>query len=360
MNYTQKVYKLDTKGKERVLHIYTSGAELIQESGLIDGAKVEHRKICTGKNIGKSNETTPEEQAIFQAKSKVVEKLSEGYFLTIEEAKSIKVVMPMLADDYKTKKLKVDWLNCYVQPKLDGMRCLVIVENGNVRLMSRAGKDIVTMQHIIDVIKPTLTPKSNYILDGELYAHGLSFQDNMRLLKKVRPGETEKVCYHIYDIVSVKPFINRYNLAKLVVKTYSSESIKLVDTVQIGSEQDLLVENNNFILQGYEGTMVRHGLLGYESNKRSINLLKYKSFQDIALFIIDVLPNEANPLHGTPVFELNGKQFKAGVKMSHEEREDLLTNRVDYIGKVGEIRYFELSEEGIPRFPVFLGIRLDK
>ena len=73
-----------------------------------------------------------------------------------------------------------------------------------------------------------------------------------------------------------------------------------------------------------------------------------------------ITPNEANPLHGTPHFELRGKSFKSGVKMSYEDREDLLQNKNKYIGKTAEIRFFEYSENGIPRFPVMVGIRLDK
>lgn len=358
--FSEKVYKLDSKGKERVLHVWTQNGDLNQESGLLEGSKTLHSKTCTPKNVGKSNETTAQEQAILQAKSKIEEKLTEGYFRTLQEANSTEVILPMLADDYKEKSKKINWLQTYVQPKLDGMRCLIIVKNGQVRLLSRAGKDIITMQHIIDAIKPMITPTSNYILDGELYAHGLNFQENMRLLKKVRPGETEKICYNIYDIVSVKPFIERFSFAKLVVGKCNSPLIKLVETVQIASEQDLTVDHIRFLGMGYEGTMVRHGDSGYESNKRSSSLLKYKDFKDICLPIVDITPNEANPLHGTPVFELGDKQFKSGLKMSHAEREEFLTNRANHIGKAAELRFFEYSEDGIPRFPVMVGFREDK
>ncbi len=358
--FSEKVYKLDSKGKERVLHVWTQNGDLNQESGLLEGSKTLHSKTCTPKNVGKSNETTAQEQAILQAKSKIEEKLTEGYFRTLQEANSTEVILPMLADDYKEKSKKINWLQVYLQPKLDGMRCLIIVKNGQVRLLSRAGKDIITMQHIIDAIKPMITATSNYILDGELYAHGLNFQENMRLLKKVRPGETEKICYNIYDIVSVKPFIERFSFAKLVVEKCNSPLIKLVETIQIASEQDLTVDHSRFLGMGYEGTMVRHGDTGYESNKRSSSLLKYKDFQDISLPIVDITPNEANRFHGTPVFELGGKQFKAGLKMSHAEREEFLTNRTNHIGRTAELRFFEYSEEGIPRFPVMVGFREDK
>ena len=46
--------------------------------------------------------------------------------------------------------------------------------------------------------------------------------------------------------------------------------------------------------------------------------------------------------------------------MSHQEKEEMLSNKDEYIGKTAEIRYFEESEDGIPRFPVMVGIRLDK
>jgi len=356
MNFSQKLYKLDSKQKARILHIYTENSTLIQESGLIDGTKVKHEKICTGKNIGKSNQTTPEEQAILQAKSKMEEKLSEGYFLTIEEAKSIKVVMPMLALSYNDEKSKIKWVNhVYISPKMDGMRCHIVVENGTIKLMSRAGKEIVTMQHIHDAIKHIISPTSNFILDGELYYHG-SFQENMRLIKKVRPGETEKVCFVMYDIVSTKLYIDRFNFAKLIVDKCKSDVIKLVETIQISSEADLIMHHKDWLSKGFEGSMLRHSPdEGYQSNARSKYLLKYKDFQDTTLPITDITSNDANPLHGTPWFELNGETFKAGCKLSHIEREDLLTNKDKYIGLQARLRYFEKSETGVPRFPVFVG-----
>lgn len=356
MEFSQKLYKLDSKQKERVLHIWTLNGDLNQESGLLEGAKVLHTKTCKPKNVGKSNETTSQEQAVLQARSKMEEKLSEGYFLTIEEANSIKVVLPMLAADYKEHNNKIKWVDqVFSQPKFDGMRCHIVVESGNIRLMSRAGKEITTMQHIIDVIKPIVNPSSSFILDGELYLHGLSFQDNMRLIKKIRPGETEKVCFHMYDIVSAKPYIDRFNFARLVVNKILSPNVILVPTTQIGSEADLLIEHKKNLADGYEGTMIRHTNSGYESNKRSTTLLKYKDFQDTVLPITDITPNDANPLHGTPWFKLNGIDFKAGLRLDHDERKDLLTNKDKYIGLQARIRYFELTDDGIPRFPVFVG-----
>src|SRR6478609_6047858 len=103
------LYKNDSKGKKRIWKIYTKGAELIQEAGLLDGKLVKNAKFCTGKNIGRSNETTPEDQALLELESTWLSKKDEGYFETISEVDSIKVILPMLAKSYGDEKKKVDW-----------------------------------------------------------------------------------------------------------------------------------------------------------------------------------------------------------------------------------------------------------
>lgn len=138
------------------------------------------------------------------------------------------------------------------------------------------------------------------------------------------------------------------------------KNLVLVPSYQIKSEDELKEYHKQFISEGYEGSIIRWGDAPYKINGRSENLLKYKDFLDIALEIKDIIPANQRLTWGVPVFELNGNKFEAGMKYSHAEREDFLTNKSKYIGKVGEIRYFELTDKGIPRFPVMVGIRIDK
>lgn len=84
MKYSKKIYKKDSKGKIRITHVQADNGVVIQESGLLGGALVKHTSTSKPKNIGKTNSTTPEEQAIFEAKAKIEKKLKEGYFESIE------------------------------------------------------------------------------------------------------------------------------------------------------------------------------------------------------------------------------------------------------------------------------------
>lgn len=349
-SFDTKIYKKDSKGKIRVLHVHVNEADLIQESGLVDGKLTIHRSTCTGKNIGRSNETTPEQQAILEATSKIETKMSTGYFKTQQEAEDEVVILPMLANDYNKYKDKVKF-PCYAQPKLDGMRAL----GSGLKIISRKGKDIDTVDHIQQEL--TALGFAGYI-DGELYAHGKNFQENMRLIKKYRAGETEEVKYHVYDMVLNLPFTQREENLKILAR--GCKHIVMVPTYIINDEASLKIMHQKFLSEGYEGTIVRHSNANYGVNKRDQQLLKYKDFIDEVYEVVDVVPSEKNPEQGVVHCKLtDGRTFGCGMKFSHKEREEILVNKADYIGQMSETRFFEFSEDGIPRFPVCHGFRLD-
>jgi DNA ligase-1 len=348
----QRIYKKDSSGKIRYLHISHEGNFVVQESGVVGtNNPVINRSACEAKNVGKSNATTPEHQAMLEARAKLDEKRRLGYFYTIEEAQEkggVDFLLPMLAKDYKKEAKKVKF-PCYVQPKLDGMRSLGTEEH----LISRTGKVIDTLNHI------NLGDLDGCVLDGELYAHGISFQENMKLIKKYRTGETEKVKYHVYDMVMDAPFAERYlTVANLI---QGLNHVELVHTQRIHNEAELIEVHQQYLAQGYEGTMIRHSEEGYAVNKRSSQLLKYKDFIDETYEIVDVIPSESRPEQGVVVcYSVRaGTRFNCGMKFSHESREVILRDKENFIGQTAEVRFFEYTDGGLPRFPVCVGFRID-
>jgi DNA ligase-1 len=353
----RRIYKKDSSGKIRYLEIKNEGGFVVQESGVVGTDNpVINRSACEAKNVGKINATTPETQAELEAQAKITEKLRLGYFNSIEQAQEKggkDFLLPMLAKDYK-KELKKVTFPCYVQPKLDGMRALATEEG----FMSRTGKLIDTLGHI------DLGQFEDLILDGELYAHGVSFQENMKLIKKYRAAETEKVKYHVYDVVMDAPFSARQAVLEELRSSLNDSQIELVHTYKVYSEQEIKDYHIQFVSQGYEGTMIRHSDESYAVNKRSSQLLKYKDFIDATFTVVDIVPSESRPDQGVIVCKITIKgveqTFNCGMKFSHFERKMMLAMKGEYIGQTAEVRFFEYTDGGIPRFPVCVGFRLDK
>ena len=356
------VYKKDTKGKIRFLKIFTKGDKLSQESGLIDGNPILHTKVCKPKNVGKANETSGAQQARKELVAKVNSKLDEGYFETEQDAIDNKVILPMLAKEYGKEAHKINWEtdDVFIQPKLDGMRCLAIIKGGTVRLISRKGKTLDTLDHL----KLPLETLPDMILDGEIYAHGKSFQENMKLVKKYTKGETEELVFHVYDQVDEsRDFDTRFDEVYKLIKFLPG--ITVVGTSKLKGAEFLAGVQQEFLKLGYEGTMVRWGNEGYKVNGRSSNLLKFKEFHDVDAEIIDVEAAEQRPDWGVPVLRytnVDGTKviFRAGVRMSHSDRIDMLTNKEDYIGRIANVRYFEMTDEGSFRFPIMIGVHEDR
>lgn len=356
-----KLYKKDSKGKIRFISIIAIGDSIIQKSGLYGSPNlVTHIKEATPKNVGRANETTAEAQAVLEVNSFIMDKLTKGYFLTLEGVENEVVILPQLAKDYFKERKKVLYGKdkILVQPKLDGMRCLAFVKKtGEVKLISRAGKVIENMMHIEKELSEL---NMDIILDGELYVHGEGFQTNMSYVKKYRAGKSERIIFNVYDVVDENlPYIERTEILKWI----DSISVKRLPYFEVFNEDEVVSFFEQFVREGYEGLMVKISKSGYKSNARVSELLKYKKFIDIQLPILDVIPADQRPDWGIPIYHWEGAKdniLKSNTKMTHEQREDLLTNKADYIGKMAEIRFFEYSDEGVPRFPVTVGIRLDK
>ena len=147
--------------------------------GYVDGKKqVQEKDIEVGKNIGRSNETTPFEQACKDAESKADKKRDEGYQ---EDPNSLSVpILPMLAHPFEKRKHNITW-PAAIQPKIDGVRCTCTLNNDSLNMFTRKGKQFTAMPHILAELIMFLARVNQYrpnlYLDGELYSDTLTFQE---------------------------------------------------------------------------------------------------------------------------------------------------------------------------------------
>ena len=347
-----------------VVHNTNDTGTINIERGLIDGKKhVTQDTVLTGKNLGKVNATTAVGQAIFNAESKRNKKLDDGYDYTIEGSrkKFNDLLKPMLAQSYEKHAKKLVY-PCYAQPKLDGIRCLARRTGDTVTLYSRKGKILDLVPHINEALLEVLN--DGQCADGELYTHGWDFQKIISAIKKTNEN-TPGIQYHIYDLPDMqdrsKTFVDRFNsFARGRIAT-AADCLVSVETPLIRTEEALMSYEDQCHNDGYEGIMARNIQSQYLFGYRSKDLLKVKRFLDDEYEIVDFT-------HGTSiereciVFVCKTKDdqtFSVRPVGTHEERKVMYKNGASYIGKMLTVKYQELSNDGVPRFPVGLHIRED-
>lgn len=364
------LYKRDTKGKVRVWMMQQEGDKYRTVSGIDGGSMVASKwKIATPKNVGKSNETTAEMQAVMEINSAYKKKREQsGYGLSVADS-GTKYTEPMLAKKYSSGKVSYE-LGYYQQPKLDGVRCIATVNpDGSVELKTRKGKDIVSCPHIAESIQKLKFPEGTR-LDGELYNHEYydRFQELVSIIRKQKV-DTEKlqvsnatIQFHIYDIVSEEQFYLRHSNLKTMMAGNENYCLKLVETRNARSEEDSDKNHADWIEQGYEGSIYRHPIIGYE-HKRSNSLMKRKEFDDDEFVILDVLEGEGNraEMAGKMVFKnSDGAEFKASIRGNNHLFKIMLNRKDLYIGREATVRYMGFTDAGLPRHGVVVDIHKEK
>jgi len=380
-----KVWQIKTKIEPNLNKV-----TLITESGELNGRTKSTQKVLSNMKLSrKKGISTLEKYAEEQAKKLFNNKKKEGYIeykintnneneindeiKNIEEENNIKKepekkikkitirkYYPMLAHQYNNKKSEIKF-PCFVQPKLDGVRC-VLVDN---KLYSRNGNRFPALPHIEDELK--LNNKDNLILDGELFTDDINFEKIVGLVKKFKKSEedeknSEKIYLNIFDYIDSKLTYEQRlkNLNNFFEKNKNMKYIKQVKTEECEKEENINDFLEKYTKEGFEGVIIRNKNGQYEENNRSVNLQKLKKFVDEEFEIIDYTTPNIGKEVGCVIWickTKEGKKFNVRPSGNYQERKNLYRNAKKYIGKMLTVRYQELTNGNIPRFPVGVAIR---
>ena len=376
-----KLYALASTGKVKewgvkVVPKGKTGAATIQIThGYVDGKKqTTKRNIAKGKNIGRSNETTPWDQACAEAQSLWNKKHDKKYQETIPtEDTPNDLLLPMLAHDFKKRGKNIIW-PAFVQPKLNGIRCLATVTSDGVEFTSRKGKPFHVLQHLTEPIREQF--HEGDVLDGELFTPDLTFQEITRAVKREKAAHetTDKIQYWLYDMaIPELSFLerNRRLCRKFITKPtfdlkpaegvgqVSRGPLVCVDTLLCREVETLDKWHQLFVQQSFEGTIIRNIASYYKFDFRSTDLQKYKDFIDAEFTIVGGHEGTGKDA-GTVIFECEtaGKSvFSVRPRGSQEKRKEWWNSLDKIVGKNLTVRFQSYSDDQIPIFPVGLAIR---
>jgi DNA ligase-1 len=254
-----------------------------------------------------------------------------------------------------------------VQPKYDGVRCRALPIEGTSKflLLSSEENPIFSVPHLNNIIERTFPdPLKRVELDGELYCHGMSFEQITSITSRtvnLHPDHT-KIQFHLFDIITNQPQLAR----TLVIEEFRNLSpwIVVAPFYLCNNLDDILQAYDKIINQGYEGIIVRN-IDGYYERKRSTKVMKFKPKQQDEYEIIGF--QEEIDSGGTPKDTLgsltcksgDGNIFNVGTGFTTERRKQIWEARNIIIGETAIVKYQHISSANhVPRFPVFVEVKV--
>ncbi len=271
---------------------------------------------------------------------------------------------PMLA--HKFSESRVDWSKpVYIQPKLDGVRCLFTKDGA----YSRTGKQFKNLAHIELALISFFKQNPDVILDGELYNHKLKndFEKIISLVRKQKPTADDRldaqhlVQFHVYDYFDgVKYDSYKTRMQQLVTSDIYDAQIKYVPVKLVDSYNYARDIHAEFLDQGYEGSIIR--LDGLYKHGRSYDLMKFKDFSDAEAIIIGYEEGKGKRTNTVGKFLMiddEGVEFGCppGKGYNYNDLSNMLLNISDYIGQRATFTYFQRTKANSYRHPLFKCIR---
>jgi ATP-dependent DNA ligase len=290
-----------------------------------------------------------------------------------------------LATDYakvKPKDLKGQWV---MEPKLDGGRAVAVLpkNQGKVRLLSRTGKEWNNFESIRAKLQRWNDARQGptIYLDGEVVSLDeegrIDFQQIQKTMMRKDGVEVGRLQYVVFDYATEDewyepklPYSERLDQALDTVQSIATDASDL--TVVAVAPRTTLVDPmvalleswcTQFVHNGYEGAMARRADLPVE-NKRSKRLIKIKTFQDDEGEVIGAVEGTgkyAGMLGALQCKHKNGKEFEIGSGFDDAQRQEFWANHNDLgLPRLVSFKFFELTDDGIPRFPIFRYFRSEQ
>ncbi len=267
---------------------------------------------------------------------------------------------------HKFSNSRVDWSQpVYIQPKLDGVRCLFTKDGA----YSRTGKQFMNIAHIELRLIPFFKQHPDVVLDGELYNHELKndFEKIISLVRKQKPTSDDRleaknlVQFHVYDYFDGVIYDSyKTRMQQLVNSDIYNKDIKYVPAKLVDSYNYARELHGEFLDQGYEGSIIR--LDGLYKHGRSYDLMKFKDFSDAEATIIGYEEGKGKRTNTVGKFLMiddEGVEFGCppGKGYNYNDLSNMLLNIHDYIGQRATFTYFQRTNAGSYRHPLFKCLR---
>lgn len=284
-----------------------------------------------------------------------------------------KFEVQLATDGHKCKRLAdLLKLGCKASRKLDGYRCIAVINKGDVTLYSRNGTPYENFPTIREALSAAY-PDEQLVLDGEIMSDDFNAMQQTAFASK-RGTAVGDVIYNVFDYLPYIEWMNDdFILSHQVRTAYLPEileplklnkSIRQVEHFDVTSLEEIKELERRFIEEGFEGVMINPNLPYYRGRK-SNSMLKFKTMLSMECEVIDFYEGEVDTRHrgslgGVVVRQENGLECRVGSGFTDEERAWIWHNKEQVLGRILEAKYQELTPDGKMRFPTKFRWRTDK
>jgi DNA ligase-1 len=249
--------------------------------------------------------------------------------------------------------------------KLNGVRCMIKwnEEEERVETVSRGGKNYdISSQLITKELREYLEENPTIVFDGELYVHGQYLQKISGIARlETWDARCETLEYWVYDLaIPDKDFEERLEMLRDLQEYFEdSEKIKMQEHYLTKSWSAIQKLHDKWVLEGFEGLVARKPDKNYEFGKRGSTMIKVKMYQEDEFEIIDYAEKLREEDFCFICQTKEGIVFEAKPIGTREMKAEYIDDMDNIIGKMGTVKYFELSKEGTPLQAIFQAVRYD-
>lgn len=348
------LYKKSKTSSVQQWSVFVDGDEVIVEWGQLDGKLQTESYQCFAKNVGRSNQTSAEEQAELEAVAKWQKQIKKNYSEDIHNSDIKK--LPAKVNDWKKLK-KIPNFPLYASIKYNGVNCLIIRDpvTRSLQFVSRGGEQYPVLDHMVKGIHEYMDSICVDELNVELYKHGEHLQDIQSAVKK-HNELSDKLVAMVFELPNLGD-LDYSQRVDWLFKAQTSEFVKtsLVDVMR--DQEELHKFFDYAISEGYEGIVIKTPTNKYVYGVRASDAWKCKPVEDDE-FLINWYKVDKK---GHVVFECftkdQSRTFNVKCKGTDEERKQIAEDVDNWIGKWLKVEYEMLSKDGVPLKPVGICLR---
>ncbi|KAF8077962.1 DNA ligase/mRNA capping enzyme [Lyophyllum atratum] len=268
------------------------------------------------------------------------------------EAPTTKAVPELLLANKWDLETGPDPTGWWISEKLDGVRTYY----DGKQMISRLGNPFTPPKWFLEKLPNDVT------LDGELFGGRGEFQSTVSIVKTVNSPHWKDITFQIFDIPSKAddPFEERIDFLKKTFGpggSHASDKVNVVEHEEAKSRKHVLDKLKEIESLGGEGLMLRKPASQYEG-RRSGTLLKIKTFYDAEAVVTGYVPGKGRNKGTTGALKCkmeSGKTFNVGTGLNDKQRKN-----PPKVGAIITYRFQELTRDGVPRFPSYIGEAADK